>query len=325
MLNEIQVRLFNAVTQKFKNRAKAIDDYRKRYSGTSESTARARFTGINSISYTHGMEVAAAYHLHDLDIWPEGWSGSDFYAQSLVQGTGIDTYLNMLIHDFKQVQKLPQARLRLTIHNIPFTILSQYRTLAAFSLYFSLCFELNDEHFRRQKLGKAFMQHSKVAHWLDLCCQALAVYQAIPGVEYWSPYMLQPLVHKIRLVQRMGLFEDNEMVHWLKDDLQQLIGDLEQNAQTGKKCLGPAQYGAPVQIFNHEGVLPDTLIIAETADETTLFCYEERGLAHLMRFDVNMSSQKQRYVVRAGRVGGELGTAIDSQFFSRLHQSIMDL
>lgn len=322
MDNQIQIRLFNAVAQQFKNRTKAIADYRLRFPGSSESTARARFTGITSITYSHGIEVAAAYQLHDIDIWPEGWPKISGYAEVPNLGDDIGLYLDMLHCDLLRISKNPQARLHVAISDVPFLLLKHYRRLIGFSLYCSLSLEMNHRTYRQFRFGDTFMQDPQIAGWLDQCKQVLATYQKIPGVEYWSPYMLQSLVQKIKLVEKLGLFEAETVAQDVREDLEKLVGDLENKARTGKKLLGPLAEGAPVKIFNHAGIVTNTLIIAEENEDEAAFCYEERGLAHLLRFKGEAAQNKFKAVENAGQFGGHLGSALEKTFFVQLRQSL---
>jgi hypothetical protein len=322
MDNHIQVRLFSAIAQKFKNQAKAIDDYRLRFPGIGQSTARARFTGINSITYEHGMEVAAAYRLHDWDIWPEGWPHTSGYAEVANMGENIGFYLDMLYQDLLSIRKNPQARLHVAISDVPFLLLKHYRQLIGFSLYCSLSLEMNHSVYRRFRFGDAFMQDSQIVVWLDQCRLALGTYQTIPGVEYWSPYMLQPLVQKIKLVQTLGLFEAETTVQRLHEDLEKLVNDLENKAHTGKKLLGPLTEGAPVKVLNHAGIVTDTTMIAELNDDFTPFGYEVRGLSYLQRLGSTSAQTKLKAIKNVGHFGGTIGSAFDKTFFSQLRQGL---
>jgi hypothetical protein len=324
MDNVIQVRLFDAVIRKFKNRATALEDYQKRFPGTGSSAARARFNATNSITYSHGMQVAAAYHLHDLDIWPEGWPDTDVFAQIPILGENIGFYLEMLNNDLANIHKNGQYLLHMAIHEVPFIMLKHYRELVGFSLYCSLSLEMNHSVYRRFTFGDKFMHDTQITGWLDLCQKALTTYQEIPGVEYWSPFMLRSLVQKINLVEKLGLFEDKEMAKRLHEDLKKLTDDLEHKAHLGKKVLGPLAEGAAVRIFNHEGIVTNTLIIAEAQKGgTASFCFEERGLSHLLRFDSTAARNKLNALENAGHLGGALGSALDKNFFSRLRQSLV--
>jgi hypothetical protein len=323
MDNHIQVRLFSAISKKFKNQAKAINDYRLRFPGIGQSTARARFTGINSITYEHGMEVAAAYRLHDWDIWPEGWPHTSGYAEVPNPGENIGLYLDMLNQDLLSISKNTQSRLHVAINDMPFILLKQYRALVGFSLYCSLSLEMNHSTYRQFRFGDAFMQEAQVSFWLDQCRQALGTYQKIQGVEYWSPYMLQPLVQKIKLVKTLGLFEAETVVQRLQEELEKLVNDLETKAHSGKKLLGPLTEGAPVKIFNHAGIVTDTLIIAEVNDDLTPFGYEVRGLSHLQRLGSASAQAKLKAIKNVGYFGGTLGSAFDKTFFSQLRQCLV--
>lgn len=76
------------------------------------------------------------------------------------------------------------------------------------------------------------------------------------------------------------------------------------------------------KIFNHAGIVTNTLIIAEENEDEAAFCYEERGLAHLLRFKGEAAQNKFKAVENAGQFGGHLGSALEKTFFVQLRQSL---
>lgn len=321
-LNTIQVRLFEAVARKYRNRSAALTDYVKNFPGTGMSTARARFNGTTSISYSHGMEVAAFYDLHDLDIWKEGWPETHSIAKVPALAPDMDAYLNMVVKDLEWLKKQPDILLHLAISELPFILLKKHRLLTGFSLYFSLCFESNHPAYSQYQFGDLFLKESQISSWLNRCKTALALYQEIPGVEYWSPRMFEAIVQKIKLVEKAGLFENEAMAAMLLDELTFLINDLENKARTGKKTIGPAAEGASVRLYNHDGFLTDTIMVAESTGRGPLFSYQERGVLYLQRFDEQIARQQQSRINNAGRLGGELGNIFAGRFFQQLRNSI---
>jgi hypothetical protein len=316
MENNIQVRLFDAIIKKFKNRSKALADYEKNFPGTGSSTARARFNGTTAITYTHGMQVAAHYNLHDLDVWKEGWSETQFMVKVPALTPDMDAYLDMLIKDLEWVKKQPNAQIHLAIHEMPFILLKKHRYIAGFLLYFSLCIESNHPKFSHYTFGTAFLQDPQIVVWLDRCREALALYQQIPGVEYWCPRMLQGIKQKIKLIQNADLYENTDMPTTLCFELNRLIDDLEQKVKIGKKILGPEQQGAAVRILSHDGFITNTHMVAESSESGVLFSYEERGILHVLRYEAAVAQLQLDKIERSSN----WGKGINSRFFVQMRQ-----
>ncbi len=316
MENNIQVRLFDAIVKKFKNRSKALADYEKSFPGTGSSTARARFNGTTSITYTHGMQVAAHYNLHDLDVWKEGWSETQFMVKVPALAPDMDAYLDMLIKDLEWVKKQPNAQIHLAIHEMPFILLKKHRYIAGFLLYFSLCIESNHPKFSHYTFGTAFLQDPQITVWLDRCREALALYQQIPGTEYWCPRMLQGIKQKIKLIQKIELYENTDMPITLCHELDRLVDDLEQKVKIGKKILGPEQQGAAVRILNHDGFITNTLMVAGSSAVGSLFSYEERGILHVQRYEAAIAQLQLDKIERSSN----WGRGINSRFFVQMRQ-----
>lgn len=318
----VQKALFNAVTQRFSNQSSAIRDYLKQFPGCAESTARSRFNNTIAIEYEHGMRVAAHYGLHDLHIWPEGWPETHFLIETSSMEPDIDAYLCMLNHDLLRVRRTEEAKTYLTINEMPLFLLKKYRMLAAFLLYYTFVIDCRMPKLKNIAFGTTFLSHPSIQKWLDNCRDALHNYQHIEGVEYWSPFMFNHILAKLRAADRIGSFENNSYYTQIQNDVHSLIGDMENMTAAGQKLIGPEKEGASVRIFNHDGLLNDTSMVVQS--RAVHLAYVEHGLLNLHRYCSKLADQYLNRIESHSDLCSELGRRPHSttRFFDQLKRNV---
>jgi hypothetical protein len=321
--NPIQEQLFLNVIKKFRNRSAAIADYQRNFPGSSHSTARSRFAGVTAITYDHGMEIAAHYGLHDFDILPAIRPDTYFLSQIPSVLPDIDSYLDFMVQDFTHLRKEKNVVLQFAISDYPLILLKRYKTLAGFMIYFALNIEQQQNSFPRNRFGIPFFNEPSVNNWLEKCKFVYDCYQLTQSIEYWSTNMFNHLLIKIHLLKQLGLMDSPKIIDDLYSDLINLVNDLETAAQKGKKIIINKFEGAPIQVFNHEGLISPNLMIAESSN--IKLSYIEYGPLNIYRNtkELLVDQQKKR-IEKIGRIGGEVGNINlqNRDFFHNLKTSI---
>jgi hypothetical protein len=272
----LQYRLFQKIVQQHRDYASAVAQYQKRYT-CSRSKAYAIFKGERAIDGDHFISLMSEYHLHDLDVWPEGWPDTHFMVTAPSLQPDLDAYLNMLKHDFSDLNKKKEAHLYHIINELPLLLLKTRRRLAAFLLFYHFKYEHLHPDFKTVAFGSKFMHNHKISRWLDGCRDALQLYHEIPGTEYWSPRMLDSLALKIKYIKEFNDYEDAQDYQHLSEEIGQLVDELEDIAFKGVK-----HSGAAVQVFNHHGLLRNNVMIGKSEDFD--FLYQDYGLLDLHRY-----------------------------------------
>jgi len=274
-LYPIQKKLFDFILSQYRDRASAIAHYQKKYN-CSRSKAYAHFNGQRAVEGDHILHLLSEYGLHGIDIWPEGWPETHFVGHVLSLQPNLDAYLAILRQDLGHLNKSENGQLFHATNDVPLLLLKTRRRLAGFLLYYQLNFERGHPQFKNTKFGAAFMNNALISNWLDGYRETLHIYHEIPGVEYWSPRMLDALMVKIKLVHSLQDFSDLGEYGHLADEINILVREMESMVERSAKLMGAA-----LKVYNHQGLLQNDVMIGQSKDLN--FIYIEHGFLDIHR------------------------------------------
>ena len=289
----LQYKLFEKIATRHRDRASAIAHYQKKYS-FSRSKAYAHFGGERPIEGDFMLQLMSEYGLHDLDIWPGGWPETHFMVTVPSLQTNLDAYLSMLSNDLKRLRIKGNGYLYQTTGDLPMLLMKTRRRLTGFLLFYHLNFELLEPHYKNTKFGTAFLNDPQINTWLDGYRETLHHFHEIPGTEFWSPKMLDSLLVKINFVRMLDDFKEPGEYRHLTEEIYTLVNEMEQMVEREAKLSG-----APLQVFNHQGLMHNNIMVGESED--LKFLYLNYGLMDAHRY--HQPSAIETYLAQIKRAG----------------------
>ena len=272
----LQHKLFERIVARYRDRATAVAHYQKKYS-FSRSKAYAHFNGERPIEGDFMLQLMSEYGFHDLDVWPEGWPENHFMVSVPSFQPNLDAYLRMLSSDLKRLGQKGEGHIYQTTGDLPVFLMKTRRRLAGFLLYYHFNYELLEPRYKNTKFGTAFMHDTQISAWLDGYRETLHNFHEIPGTDYWSPKMLDSVLVKLNFVRMLDDFKEPSEYRHLTDEIYALIHEMEQMVERGTKLSG-----APLQVFNHQGLLHNNIMVGDSED--LKFLYLNYGLMDAHRY-----------------------------------------
>ncbi len=235
------------------------------------------------------------------------------------------SYLNSLAMGMKQLSEQPNQHLYASVNDTPIFQMFHFPRLSAFKFFFwSKCFLHPEEN-----KDTLFSEKCIDPRAIDISNEILGYYNQIPSSEVYCPEALRGMLRQIQYFFDAELFENNEIVLILLDDLLALSNHMKDQAEIGKKFSvpkdGESEHYADFNMFVYDTYLPDnTYFFKSEHAKITYFSHNIMNYIFItdQRYNADTETILQQLIQNSTLVS--LGSAKDrNRFFSALSRTIL--
>lgn len=260
--NGIQVLFFQHVKQQLPPHLSLVDEIAELLSISNDSAYR-RIRAEKPITFDELQKICSHYRL-SLDQFFHLQNDSFIFAGRLVTSsdTFYDEWINKIITDLSFMNTFEQKHLYYLTKDIPFITYFQYPELASFKSFFWMKSILNYEGLR----GKKFSVGNLFTEFEDRYKKIVKLYTQIPATEIWNTESVNTTIRQLEYCRESDSFESKSDIDLLYDQLRDLIGHIEMQAEIGKKFIAGQKVddkAADFHMFNNEVVIGDNTCLAD--------------------------------------------------------------
>ncbi len=185
-----------------------------------------------------------------------------------------ESYLTNLRDNLRDIKKLDNPHMYISVNDTPILQLFNFPHLTRFKFFFWAKSYLQieqyiDKKFKQEKIDKRVLQIGIEAH---------NIYNSIPSTELYCPEALRGVLRQIEYYFEADVFDDNQYVLTLLDNLLALSDHIKKEAEVGHKFVFGNEFNtSPNTAFNmyfNDTYLPDnTYFVMHGEGAHTIFTH----------------------------------------------------
>ncbi|MFM7684051.1 MAG: hypothetical protein ACKO7P_15110, partial [Bacteroidota bacterium] len=145
----------------------------------------------------------------------------------------LETYLEGIAESFRQIKKLTNPEIILSVSNTHFFQSLNFPQLVRFQLFFWAKTHLQIEAYKEENF-----KHEKITNRaFELGKEILQMYNSIPSTEIFDPELMRGFLRQILYYYKAHMFEDPEYALFLCDRALLFAKHLKEQANVGKKFI----------------------------------------------------------------------------------------
>jgi plasmid maintenance system antidote protein VapI len=290
----------------------------------SNDSAYRRIRGEKPITLEEIQKLAIHFKV-SLDQFLHLQSDSFVFSGRLTyQGnSAFDEWLTSIHQNFSYLNTFKSRHLYFLTKDIPFSTHFQIPELASFKYFFWKRTILQDETMKGLKFSIADLNTKTY----ELGKKVVEEYNKIPCTEVWNIESINSTIRQIEYYKEAKLFNSPSDIIILYEKVEELIGHLEKQAETGKKFMighQPTHDAADYNLLHNDLILGDNSFLA-VADDTKIAFISHSVINYVVTRDERFCNYRfksvQNLISKSTQIS-KVGEKERSRFFNRFYDKI---
>lgn len=321
--SDVQAMLFNHVRAHLPGHLSLVDEVAGLLNISNDSAYR-RIRGEKTIALDELRMICNKYRI-SLDQLLLIQTNTVIFSGNKVDNAsfGFNEYLNDVAHNLELFKSLPDAHLYYYNKDIPIFHFMPFPELRAFKFFFWKRTLMGYPELTKQQFtGEETDEQST-----ELALRIINLYNQITSTEIWNEENVHSSIRQIEFYRQSNMFADKHILAKVYEQLDELLNQLELQAEAGKKFLPgrePLPNAALYDIYVNECLIGDNTIFVDSG-KRQITCLNHNGLNFTSTQDQNFCDYTFRNlqnIIRKSTHISQVGEKERSMFFNSLHQKI---
>ncbi len=291
--------------------------------GVNVDAAYRRIRGATALTYDEIERMCVHYNVSFDSVTNYKGSLVPFQFNAMFQENfSIEVYLQNISNQLKDLTTTEDSKFVITAMDLPYFRQFGYKGLSRFKLFFWQRSVLNLDTFKRRQF-KIDAEENKY----DLITTAIFEdYNRVDSTEIWTPETIDSSIKQIQYYLESGLFEDNNIVYPICDELDDLLDTAKNQAEFGRKSYQNESgiFSAKFAMYQSDIFLSNNSIQAHKDDR--IYTYVSfNSFNSLMSFSPGFANDCHEWIeqIRTKSILlSEVSEKLRFQYFLGLHKKI---
>ncbi|HEY9001665.1 MAG TPA: helix-turn-helix transcriptional regulator [Mucilaginibacter sp.] len=321
--SDVQTMLFNHVRTRLPGHLSLVDEVAELLNISNDSAYR-RIRGEKTIALDELRVICNKYHI-SLDQLLLIQTNTVIFSGNKVDNAsfGFNEYLADVANNLELFQSLSNPHLYYYNKDIPIFHFMPFPELRAFKFFFWKRTLMGYPELSKQQFtGEETDEKSA-----ELALKIISLYNQINSTEIWNEENVHSTIRQIEFYRQSNVFADKHILIKVYEQLDELLNQLELQAEAGKKVLHGHQpvFNSPsYDIFVNECLIGDNTIFVDS-DKRQITCLNHNGLNFTSTQDQSFCDYTFRNlqnIIRKSAQISRVGEKERTMFFNTLHQKI---
>ncbi len=175
----------------------------------------------------------------------------------------LEQHLQYILAQLQHLASFSNCRMYYLAKDVPVFHYFNFSELAAFKFYAWLKTILHNTEYNNKKF---VLSEAVNTQWQQLSSQIIQTYSRIPSEEIWSLETINSTIRQIEYCREALLFDTEDTVTLLYQQLMQLIQHIEEQSSAGYKFMpgsGQAAAGGELKLYYNGALLGDNTILMQ--------------------------------------------------------------